>query len=144
LQANIIRRNPLEEATVKMERVLSADLRFANKSTRNFVEQSRIVRLLLKVIGVFGVSLVMSDGILTPAQSVLGAIQGLKIVKQDITSATIVGVSCAILILLFLMQPFGTTRIASCFAPIVIIWLLFNLTFGIYVSVYLSFNVLRC
>lgn len=128
--------------TVKMERVLSEDLRLANKSARNFIEQSRTVRFLLKVIGVFGVSLVMSDGILTPAQSVLGAIQGLKIVKQDITSATIVGVSCAILILLFLMQPFGTTRIASCFAPIVIIWLLFNLAFGIYVSVHLSFNAL--
>ena len=127
-----------------MERVHSADLRLASKSARNFIEQSRIVQFLLKLIGVFGVSLVMSDGILTPAQSVLGAIQGLKIVNQDITSATIVGVSCAILVLLFLMQPFGTTKIASSFAPIVIIWLLLNLAFGIYVGVYSSFNMLCC
>ena len=119
---------------VKMERVLSADLRSANRSTRNFLEKSSTVQFLLKVIGVFGVSLVMSDGILTPAQSVLGAIQGLKVVKQDITSSAIIGTSCAILILLFLIQPFGTTKIASCFAPIVICWLLFNLTFGIFVG----------
>lgn len=127
-----------------MERVLSADLRFANKSARNLIEQSRIARFLLKVIGVLGVSLVMSDGILTPAQSVLGAIQGLKAVKQDITSATIVGISCAILVLLFLIQPFGTTRIASCFAPVVIIWLLCNLVFGVYVSVCLLFDASYC
>jgi KUP system potassium uptake protein len=129
---------------VKMERVLSADLRSANRSARNFLEKSRKARFLLKVIGVFGVSLVMSDGILTPAQSVLGAIQGLKVVKQDITSSTIVGISCAILILLFLIQPFGTTKVASCFAPIVICWLLFNLAFGIYVSGWLPPNASCC
>ena len=46
----------------------------------------------------------------------------------------VVGTSCGILVVLFLLQPFGITRLASSFAPIVIIWLLFNLVFGIYVS----------
>jgi KUP system potassium uptake protein len=63
---------------------------------------------------------------------VLGAIQGLEVIKPDITSATIIGVTCAILILLFAVQPFGTTKIASSFAPIVMIWLLFNACSGIY------------
>lgn len=62
------------------------------------------------------------------------AICRLNVVDENITNATIVGVSCAILVLLFLIQPFGTSKIASSFAPIVIIWLLFNLAFGIYVS----------
>jgi len=57
----------------------------------------------------------------------------LEVVKSDITTGTIVGTSCAILVVLFLIQPLGTTKIASTFAPIVIIWLLFNLIFGIYV-----------
>ncbi|KAI9796709.1 MAG: hypothetical protein M1825_006517, partial [Sarcosagium campestre] len=57
---------------------------------------------------------------------------GLKVVRPDITTDTIVGITCAILVLLFLVQPFGTTKIASSFAPIVIIWLIFNFTFGIY------------
>ncbi len=47
----------------------------------------------------------MSDGVLTPAQSVLGAVQGLNVVKPDITKATILGTTCAILVLLFLIQP---------------------------------------
>ena len=52
----------------------------------------------------------------------------------NITSSTIIGASCGILICLFLIQPLGTSKIGSSFAPIVIIWLTFNLSFGIYVS----------
>jgi len=65
--------------------------------------------------------MIFSDGVLTPAQSVLGAVQGLSVVKPDIEKSTIVGTTCGILILLFLVQPFGTTKLASTFAPIVII-----------------------
>lgn len=57
----------------------------------------------------------------------------LEIVKHDISLSTIVGTSCAILVLLFLIQPLGTTKLAGCFAPVVITWLAFNLVFGIYV-----------
>lgn len=74
----------------------------------------------------------MSDGVLTPAQSVLAAIQGLNVVSDDVGTSTIIGVSCAILVILFLIQPFGVINLASIFAPIVIIWLLFNAVFGIY------------
>ena len=49
------------------------------------------------------------------------------------TQSTVVGVSCAIIVLVFLIQPFGTGKIANTFAPIVILWMFFNLTFGIYV-----------
>ena len=78
------------------------------------------------------------DGVLTPAQSVLGAIQGLDVVVPNITSSTIVGTTCGILIILFIIQPLGTSKIGSSFAPIVIIWLTFNLSFGIYVSNHIS------
>ena len=54
--------------------------------------------------------------------------------SPGISNSTIIGASCGILILLFLIQPFGTTKLASSFAPIVIIWLLFNAVFGIYVG----------
>ena len=57
----------------------------------------------------------------------------LKVVNEDISTATIVGTSCGILVLLFLIQPLGTSKIASGFAPIVMIWLTFNMAFGIYV-----------
>lgn len=90
------------------------------------MEKSGASKLLLKIFGVLGVSMVMADGVLTPAQSVLGAIQGLQVASNNITTPTIIGVTCAILVLLFLIQPFGTSKIASSFAPIVIVWLLFN------------------
>lgn len=47
----------------------------------------------------------VSDGVLTPAQSVLGAIQGLRVAQPNISTATIIGVTCAILVLLFAIQP---------------------------------------
>ncbi|KAL9126571.1 MAG: hypothetical protein Q9217_004401 [Psora testacea] len=141
--ANIVRRDPREEMTIKMERVLTSDLSSPNKYTRSFLEKSIVMKTLLKIVGVFGVSLVMSDGVLTPAQSVLGAIQGLEIVDEDITSATIVGTSCAILVLLFLIQPLGTSKIGSLFAPVVIIWLTFNMSFGIYNLVHFDHSVLK-
>jgi KUP system potassium uptake protein len=78
------------------------------------------------------VSMVMADGVLTPAQSVLGAVQGLNVVKPDIAKSTIVGVTCGILILLFLLQPLGISKLTIAFSPIVIVWLAFNAGFGIY------------
>jgi len=126
-----------------MERYNTSELKRSGRTVRYGLENSRIARTALKVVGVLGVSLIMSDGVLTPAQSVLGAIQGLNVVNPDISLPTITGVSCAILILLFLIQPLGTAKIASAFAPIVIIWLTFNLAFGIYNLVFFDHSVLK-
>lgn len=126
-----------------MERYLSGDLRRANRHLRSRIEKSRFARGLLKTIGVLAVSMVMSDGVLTPAQSVLGAVQGLQVVKPDISKGTIVGTTCGILTVLFLIQPLGTTKLASTFAPIVITWLAFNASFGIYNLVLFDYSVLK-
>lgn len=83
------------------------------------------------------------DGILTPAQSVLGAIQGIEVAQPDISTSTIVGTTCAILIVLFAIQPFGTSKIATTFAPIVMIWLLFNMCTGIYNLAQYDHSVLK-
>ena len=122
------------------------DLSRSNRNVRHTIEQSKFFRGLLKTIGVLAVSMVMSDGVLTPAQSVLGeprqtdgthadanlgAVQGLNVVTT-VNKSTVIGVTCAILILLFLIQPFGVTRISIAFAPIIIVWLAFNAVFGIY------------
>ena len=64
-------------------------------------------------------------------------------VDDSITTATIVGVTCALLIILFLIQPLGTSKIGSAFAPIVIIWLLGNSCFGIYNLVWFDHSVLK-
>lgn len=131
--SNIVRKDPnVGMGTAKLERYLTDDLKPMNNGVRNFIENSAIARAALRTLGVLGVAMVMADGVLTPAQSVLGAIQGIEVASSNITTSTIIGVSCAILIILFAIQPFGTTKIASSFAPIVMIWLLFNFCCGIY------------
>lgn len=129
-----MQRNPREPLTVKLERHLAADMKKPNLGFRSLLESSFLFRSFIKFLAVFGVCLVIADGILTPAQSVLGAIQGLKVVLPDIETRTIVGISCAILVVLFAIQPFGITKLGTTFAPIIMVWLLFNFAFGIYVS----------
>ncbi|PYH49214.1 potassium transporter 5 [Aspergillus saccharolyticus JOP 1030-1] len=143
---NITHRDPREASLVQMKRHLSNDLERASRYARHSLETSKIARHLLKVVGVLAVTMVLADGLLTPAQSVLGAVQGIEIVSPNISKGTIIGVTDAILVVLFLIQPLGITKMTFAFAPIVIIWLGFNAVFGIYnlahydAGVFVAFN----
>jgi KUP system potassium uptake protein len=130
--ANIANRDPREASLVRMQRHNTNDLGRSTKTIRSGMEKSKFFRALLKTIGVLAVSMVMADGVLTPAQSVLGAVQGLSVVKPDIDKSTIIGVTCAILILLFVVQPLGISKLTIVFSPIVMVWLLLNAGFGVY------------
>lgn len=76
----------------------------------------------------------------------LGAIQGLSVQVPSINLSAQVGISVAILILIFAMQPLGTSKIGYLFAPIVATWLVLNLALGIYdvvhydASMFAAFN----
>ncbi|KAH8585858.1 potassium transporter-domain-containing protein [Bisporella sp. PMI_857] len=129
---NITNRDPREASLVQMKRYLSGDLERSGQHVRRGLESSKVARGLLKVMGVLAVTMVISDGLLTPAQSVLGAVQGIEVVQPNISKGTVIGVTDAILVLLFAVQPLGITNITFAFAPIVIIWLGFNAAFGIY------------
>ncbi|WVW86517.1 potassium uptake protein [Kwoniella bestiolae CBS 10118] len=129
---NITDRDPREKSLVQMRRMDTGDLESTGKHLRRGIETSKVVKTSLKIIGVFAVTMVLSDGVLTPAQSVLGAIQGIQVAAPNISKGTIIGVTDAILILLFLVQPLGVSRITIVFAPIVLIWLGFNAVFGVY------------
>ena len=126
-----------------MKRHKSGDLESAGRHLRHGIENSKVIRALLKIIGVLAVSMVMSDGVLTPAQSVLGAVQGIEVVDPGISRGTVVGVTDAILVLLFVVQPLGVTKITILFAPIIIIWLAFNAAFGVYNLVNFDHSVLK-
>lgn len=71
-----MKRDPRSYHTVKIERYNANQLKPPNRFVRGWLERSSLAHAVLKVLAVFGVSLIMADGILTPAQSVLGAIQG--------------------------------------------------------------------
>ncbi|KAF2014199.1 potassium transporter [Aaosphaeria arxii CBS 175.79] len=132
IQAKIANSDPREATMIRMERQLTNDLSRSTKTVRSTIEKTKFFRGLLKTIGVLAVSMVMADGVLTPAQSVLGAVQGLSVVKSDISKSTIVGVTCAILVLLFVLQPLGISKITVVFSPVIMIWLALNAGFGIY------------
>jgi K+ transporter len=116
----------------------------SQKHVRSTIEQSAFFRYLLQAIGVFAVSMAIADGVLTPAQSVLGAVQGLNEINRDISKSTIIGVTCTILVLLFLAQPFVNNRFSKAFSPVVIVWLALNSAFGMYnLARYESLTTLR-
>ncbi len=140
---NITEREPREQRFVKMQRYHTGELLPVSRGIRRFLERSKGAQFALKVIGVLGVSMIMADGVLTPAQSVLGAIQGITVANPNLSTSAIVGISCAILVLLFVIQPFGTARLGTSFAPIVTIWLLFNLATGIYNLAVYDYTVLK-
>jgi KUP system potassium uptake protein len=143
---NIARRDPRAASSVsgsRLERCATNDLKLGARGLRSFLERSTISQYALQLVGVLGVSMVMADGVLTPAQSVLGAIQGIKVANPDLGTPAIVGISCAIIVVLFLIQPLGTAKIGTTFAPIVTIWLLFNMCCGIYNLAAHDFTVLK-
>ncbi|KAJ4334319.1 hypothetical protein N0V87_006971 [Didymella glomerata] len=141
--ANIANRDPREASLVRMQRYNTTDLGRSTKTIRSGMENSKFFRALLKTIGVLAVSMVMADGVLTPAQSVLGAVQGLSVVKPDIDKSTIIGVTCAILILLFVVQPLGISKLTIVFSPIVMVWLFLNAGFGVYNLAKHDYTVLK-
>ncbi|EFP81578.2 uncharacterized protein PGTG_07827 [Puccinia graminis f. sp. tritici CRL 75-36-700-3] len=91
-----------------------------------------MVKPIIKVITLFAVALIMSDGILTPAVSVTSAVSGIAIPVPALKSSDITGISIAILIAIFFSQRFGTQKLALSFAPIVTIWLMIISGTGIY------------
>ena len=76
---------------------------------------------VLLLLGVLGASFFYGDAILTPAISVLSAVEGLKLVTPAFEKA-VVPVTMVVLIGLFAMQSRGTERVASFFGPIMLVW----------------------
>ena len=72
-------------------------------------------------LGVFGTALLYGDGLITPAISVLSAVEGFE-VATDAFEAWVVPVSIAILVVLFVVQKRGTERISRVFGPVMIVW----------------------
>jgi KUP system potassium uptake protein len=84
---------------------------------------SRRTKLVLAALGVFGASLFFGDSMITPAISVLSAVEGLKVVKPSLDQV-IVPITAAIIVVLFTVQRIGTARVGRLFGPIMVIWFL--------------------
>ena len=96
---------------------LMALLALASQSVK---DQPALRRVLL-MIGVFGVALFFGDGVITPAISVLSAVEGLEIVTPA-AKPYVVSISLVVLVLLFAVQRRGTGDIGKFFGPVTVIW----------------------
>ena len=74
-------------------------------------------------VGVFGASLFYGDSVITPAISVLSAVEGLKVATPSL-SHVVVPVAATILTLLFVAQRWGTQRVGTLFGPVMVLWFL--------------------
>jgi KUP system potassium uptake protein len=78
-------------------------------------------RYALIMLGLFGAALLLGEGIITPAVSVLGALEGLEVGAPSLAHF-ILPVAVVILLGLFMAQRFGTERVGSAFGPIMLVW----------------------
>ncbi|WP_438028060.1 potassium transporter Kup [Sorangium sp. So ce233] len=80
-------------------------------------------RGLLVLLVLFGASLLYGDGVITPAISVLSAVEGLEVATSTLKPA-VVPITCAVLLALFLVQKRGTAGIGTVFGPVTLVWFL--------------------
>src|SRR3954452_18112877 len=86
------------------------------------LKRNRVARAAtLVTLGIFGAALFFGDGIITPAISVLGSMQGLEVAQPGLAHL-VVPLSVGVLIGLFVLQRFGSKTIGSLFGPVIIVW----------------------
>ncbi len=86
--------------------------------------------VIIMVFGVLGAALFYGDGIITPAVSVLSAVEGLEVAAPGLTSL-VLPIALVLLVGLFLIQRFGTHRVGSIFGPVMVVWFVSIGVFGL-------------
>jgi len=95
------------------------------------VRSSQRARWWIIVLGVFGAALFFGDGVITPAISVLGAVEGLEVLAPGL-SHWVVPLSALIVFLLFTFQNHGTGRVGAAFAPVMLLWFVVLAVLGVW------------
>jgi KUP system potassium uptake protein len=97
---------------------------------RHSTPSRRRVGVVLAVLGVFGASLFFGDSMITPAISVLSAIEGVQVAAPSVGSI-VLPVTAVILIGLFVLQRLGTSAVGRLFGPVMACWFLVISAWGI-------------
>src|SRR5689334_19800918 len=90
----------------------------------------RRTKRLLAGLGLFGASLFLGDSMITPAISVLSAVEGLKVAAPSL-GHLVVPITAAIIVVLFLLQRLGTATVGRLFGPVMLVWFLAIAALGI-------------
>ncbi len=83
----------------------------------------RRTTIVLAGLGIFGASLFFGDSMITPAISVLSAVEGLKVVQPSL-GHLVVPITAVIIVILFMTQRVGTSAVGRMFGPVMIVWFL--------------------
>ena len=78
-------------------------------------------RLVLLLLGVFGAALFYGDSVITPAISVLSAVEGLEVITP-VLKPYVLPICATVLVALFAMQRFGTGLVGKLFGPVILLW----------------------
>ncbi|MET0452614.1 MAG: potassium transporter Kup [Mycobacterium sp.] len=92
--------------------------------------RGRRTAMMLAALGIFGASLFFGDSMITPAISVLSAVEGVKVVTPDL-ERWVVPITAVIIVALFAVQRRGTATVGRFFGPVMILWFVSIGAFGI-------------
>ncbi|MGN6519831.1 MAG: potassium transporter Kup [Dokdonella sp.] len=95
------------------------------------VRSSQRARWWIVVLGLFGAALFFGDGVITPAISVLGAVEGMEVLAPGLAH-WVVPLSALIIVGLFAFQNRGTGKVGAVFAPVMILWFLALAVLGVW------------
>ncbi|XP_066353254.1 potassium transporter 26-like [Miscanthus floridulus] len=115
-----------------------ANLKFHSKKRRlqprmlKFLEGSPIAQAVITYLVLVGTCMVMGDGALTPSISVLSAVQGIQSRSSSIKQGHVVLLCVIILVILFLFQQYGTSKVGFTFSPIMLVWFALIASIGLY------------
>ncbi|MBM7122601.1 potassium transporter Kup [Dyella kyungheensis] len=87
-------------------------------------------RWILGLIGIFGAALFYGDGVITPAISVLGAVEGLEVAAPSLSRFVVI-IALVILAGMFALQRHGTDAVGKAFAPVMIVWFVVLAVLGV-------------
>lgn len=107
------------------------------------LEASLTLKKLLLTLVLAGTAMVIADGVVTPAMSVVSAVSGLKIGVDAIKQDQVVMISVAFLVILFSVQKFGTSKVGLAVGPALFIWFCSLGGIGIYNLVKYDSSVLK-
>ncbi|XP_039827416.1 probable potassium transporter 14 isoform X2 [Panicum virgatum] len=96
------------------------------------LETSSMLKKLLLMLVLFGTSMAIADGVVTPAMSVMSAVNGLKVGISSVNEGEVVMITVAFLIVLFSLQRFGTSKVGLAVGPALFIWFCCLAGIGIY------------
>ena len=96
----------------------------------NAVKDKPQLRRVLLIVGIFGTSLFYGDGVITPAISVLSAVEGLEVISPAFAKG-VIPITLVILFGLFAVQKHGTAGIGKFFGPITLVWFITIAVLGV-------------